>query len=255
MRQYFDFYTLYISVIIHYILKISAALKTNDYKNKGCRGAQCGWIQLNEAVTTTNQDINISVNATANKSNQSKHTSFSLPWTLKNTLLLIIYIAPRGILEIYHLSIKHRLGALLFHPNGKLLYHLSLFEQAKNNYGDPSHIFICDYHKKQQSVTSSTFSLASFKTATVDDIDLDNFEEEDIKFDGTMYELKLKIIDNEMKSQPKEDKNAWINKTLNGFLSPPNQLSPSKSTGSATSSTTRYSPITFIHPTMSTKVS
>ena len=130
---------------------------------------------------------------------------------MHNTLLLIIYIAPRGILEIYHLLIKHRLGALLFHPNGKLFYHLSLFEQAKNNNGDPSHIFLCDYYKKQQqteSASTSAFSLTSFKTATttVDDIDLDKFNHEDLKFDGTMYELKLTLNEEEIKAQQNDDK-------------------------------------------------
>jgi len=35
-------------------------------------------------------------------------------------------------LEIYHLSIKHRLGALRFSANGLLLYHLTLFNSDKN---------------------------------------------------------------------------------------------------------------------------
>lgn len=196
-----------------------------------------------------NNDINVSLNATSN--HQNRATSFSLPWTLHNTLLLIIYIAPRGILEIYHLSIKHRLGALLFHPNGKLLYHLSLFEQAKNNNGDPSHIFLCDYHKKQQN--TSTFSLSSFTTATtIDDIDFDDFNDgEDLKFDGIMYELRLSVNEEEVKAQQND-------KQKNGtgmYLSPPNKLSSTKSTGSSTSSLGRYHPITFIHPTNSTKVS
>ena len=199
--------------------------------------------------------MNVTLNAKSNNLNETRATTFSLPWTLHNTLLLIIYIAPRGILEIYHLLIKHRLGALLFHPNGKLLYHLSLFEQAKNNNGDPSHIFLCDYHKKQQqtqSASTSTFSLPSFKTATamIDDIDLDKFNDEDLKFDGTMYELKLTLNEEEIKAQQNDDKER------NGmFLFSQNQLTPSKSRESTTSSTGRYSPITFIHPTNSTKVS
>ncbi len=82
---------------------------------KGCRGAQCAWIQMEGSMLEKERSL-------------SATNSFSLPWTVPSTLLLIIYIAPRGILEIYHLSIKHRLGALRFSANGLLLYHLTLSE-------------------------------------------------------------------------------------------------------------------------------
>eukprot|EP01083_Nonionella_stella_P079702 218802_1 len=199
---------------------------------KGCRGAQCGWLQLDGSSVPTpsdpNTDIYMTLDATPTTRNKpSKATSFSLPWTLNKTLLLVIYIAPRGILEIYDLSIKHRLGALLFNLNGLLLYHLSLFEQSKYHDGDPSHIFLCD-HSGKQSTMASTFSLQRFAVPKPEDIVLDDLNEEDLRFGGVMYKLQININHDSLKS--------------NALVTPP-------------SSACRSSPITFIHPTNALKVS
>ena len=246
----FGWYIKISCIVINYLLILKY--------EKGCRGAQCGWMQLDESSLRKrgdpNQDINLSFNAEPERVSyeKEKKTTFSLPWTVKNTLLLLIYIAPRGILEIYHLGIKHRLGALLFNPNGKLLYHLSLFHQTKSkknnsNSTGPSHIYLCDYFNKNEE--KSTFSLKSFKTASVDDIDLDNFDEEDLKNDSTMYELKINII----QSNDENNKNNNTN-TKNGLLSPPNPLSATQSTAS-NSSLGRYCPITFIPPLSTSNLS
>lgn len=168
----------------------------------------------------------------------------------------MIYIAPRGILEIYHLSIKHRLGALLFNPNGLLLYHLTSFSQAKENDGDPAHIFLCDHsnhptHKKRDSQSSMSSFL---KPRSINEVDLDSFDGDNGKRSGSvMYELKVRINHEALEAQrQKNGKTPLKNGKSPNRLSAGNVLSmsPVKSTGSTGSyvSIGRVSPITFIHP-------
>lgn len=200
-----------------------------------------------------------------NENTSDEIATLSLPWTEKKRLLFMLYIAPRGIINIYHLSIKQKLGQMSFSTNGKLIYVLNNSTALVK-----SSLFFCDYGSQSRSIVNhhaKKHSSKSLSDLDASDNDNDNYDNDDLDgvhsqssnnlnrqfVNGIMYQITIQVTRDYRSKKHRKRKKMMNNKQkdndkIHGLSTIPESMTRSHSNKSLNSNPACLDSITFVYP-------